>query len=172
MKKLIGLLLAALVLVPGQASAGGSTTHHDPLDASTFLDIEMIVTARNIGDTHRTYFAVYSWHNFTDSDIDGRNGSFYLFRLDASGRGRADRFLYLYYWHPDDEYYCQVQNRDGHIVGTRSANHHSLEDAIYCEVPTDWLDIDKTPKFAVEAWGRGSLLDRAPDFGDGRYRGL
>jgi hypothetical protein len=169
-RRLIGLIVVGLVLLPSSAQAswqgvGGLRVHFDGNDTGSILDIDQVATGI---ERRQVFFGVQTYDQFTANDIDASQGSWFQFNLDTKRRGRADRFLYLYYWPPDDAFYCEVQTREGLFVGLRRASFDTI--SLFCGVRKGWLDIQKRVKFAVESRDRGVYVDRAPNIG--RYRRL
>jgi hypothetical protein len=166
------LIVAGLMLWPTPALAtpfrgvgGDISVRFDGNDTLNILDIRRVATDLN---RRLSLFAVETYDVFTANDIDAQQGSYFQFNLDTKRRGRADRFVYLYYWPPNDQFYCEVDTRDGRELGFRIAQFDTS--TIYCAVRTSWLGVQKQVKFAVEAWNLRNFVDRAPN--RGRYRGL
>lgn len=171
MKRLVIFIVAGLTLLPTSAQAspfrggGDVSVRFDGNDTLNILDIRRVGTDLN---RRTTLFAVGTYDLFSATDIDAQQRSYFQFNLDTKLRGRTDRFVYLYYWPPDNQFYCEVDTRGGGQVGFRIAQVDT--DTIFCAVRTAWLDVQKQVKFSVEAWNQGNFVDRAPN--RGRYRGL
>jgi hypothetical protein len=166
--------LVALGLWAPSASAGtiggggGLRFRYDGDDSSSLLDIYAVGTALS---RRKAFFSVTSWDQIQASDLNAQNNSFYLVKLDTQRRGRADRFLYLYYWPNNGRFYCDIYDRAGQRIGYRD-NAQFDGVSIYCAIRRRWLGLEKEPRFAVEAWSFGNFVDRAPNLRQGRWRGL
>jgi hypothetical protein len=177
MKGLIAAcIVAGLVFACSPAGAeadvwrgtSGIKVRDDGNDSTTPLDINQLATNRG---ARKTYFGVATYDPFTSSDLDAQSNNYFAFYLDTYARGSTDRIVYLYYWPPDGRYYCELDARGGNRLALRYARRPDIN-VIDCKVPTRKLAIEKTPSFSLNAYYGGSLVDRAPNFGSGRFRGL
>jgi hypothetical protein len=153
----------------GTIGGGGVRFRYDGDDSNSLLDIYAVGTDLR---RRKAFFSVTTWDQIQASDLDARNNSYYLVKLDTQRRGRADRFLYLFYWPNDNTFYCQVFARGvSGAIGLRTAQFDGFG-SVYCAIRRRWLGIEKEPRFAVEAWSFGNFVDRAPNLRQGRWRGL
>jgi hypothetical protein len=152
----------------GTIGGGGLRFRYDGDDSSSLLDIYAVGTALS---RRKAFFSVTPWDQIQASDLNAQNNSYYLVKLDTQRRGRADRFLYLYYWPNDNTFYCQVFFR-GEQRSDRLRRAQFDGDSIFCAIRRRWLGLEKEPRFAVEAWSFGNFVDRAPNLRQGRWRGL
>ena len=173
MRKLLLAIVAGLLLLPttsAQAAAPslaerGILLGTDPDDSADVLDIYQVGTEAG---ARRTFFGVSGYEFFGPRAINARKDSYFVYLLDVTGGPRFDYRLGLYYWPPDDQFYCELQTRGGQVVGRKVAGFDP--GVIFCYVPNHWYPAVKTPGYFVEAWHFGHFVDRAPD--SGRYFGF
>ena len=161
----VALVLSLALGTPAEAGFSG-TVHNDRDDTGSVLDIRQVATGSV--SRRKEFFGVETWDFFSASDLSVQDSSYFQFNLDTFGRGATDRYLYLYYYQPDDRFYCELDPRIGRQLALKVATQSWTQ--VYCAVPKRALGINKTPKYAVEAWSNNSFVDRAPNVG--RYRGL
>ena len=178
MRRILAVLVAGMVSVgviatpalAGFAGArglgGGVTIRNDPNDTSAVLDIWQVASDLS---RRRVFLAVATYDPFSTTDLDGRNGSYFVFLLDTKRRGAADKYLYAYWDSVEGRFECSLFNRDGGSKGERRA-FDSGSDFVACVLPRNWFDIHKEVKFGVESYDLNFFTDRAPN--NGRYRGL
>ena len=156
---------ATTCAIPASAGTGSVTVRSDPNDSTSVLDIRKVGTDQ----TQRLVFTgIRAWDPFSMNDVTFQDDSFWVFLLDTKNRGKADKLLYLGYDNNSGRFECDLFNRDGGFKGERPASQSN--DQITCVTPRKWYDIEKTPKFGVEAYENGGFTDRAPN--NGRYVGL
>ena len=90
-----GIVSVAVIATPALAGftgargvGGGIAIRNDPNDTSAVLDIWQVASdlARR-----RVFLGVATYDPFTETDLDGRNGSYFAFLLDTKRRGAADK---------------------------------------------------------------------------------
>jgi hypothetical protein len=165
------MLATGLWAAPGSAGGEQFTIRNDPDDSSSVLDLAKVGTRLT---QRRLHVYLETHDSFSAADLNVQVDSYFLYKIDTERRGRADRFIYLYYYPPNGLFYCDVLARDGTRQGVREAFQDSFAglSIIDCTIKRSWLDISKPERFAVEAWSVGTFVDRAPDVGTGRYPGL
>ncbi len=162
------MLATGLWAAPGSAGGEQFTIRNDPDDSSSVLDLAKVGTRLT---QRRLHVYLETHDSFSAADLNVQVDSYFLYKIDTERRGRADRFIYLYYYPPNGLFYCDVLARDGTRQGVREAFQDSFAglSIIDCTIKRSWLDISKPERFAVEAWSVGTFVDRAPDVGTGRY---
>jgi hypothetical protein len=163
------------------ASAGGTITYrNDGDDTANVLDIRYVGTDQIRSGGRFVYLEVGTWDFFQPGDLNVQDNDFFVYKLDTQRRARYDFLAFLYYSPSDNTFYCGVATRGGKPIGTREAFTTKPDSArgflqltgIYCVFPRIWLEIEKPPRFAVEAWYLGQFRDRAPNPGQGKFQGL
>jgi hypothetical protein len=169
----VGVVSVGVTATPALAAptgarglGGGVTIRNDPNDTSAVLDIWQVASdlARR-----RVFLAVATYDPFTEADLDGRNGSYFVFLLDTKRRGAADKYVYAYWDSVEGRFECSLFNRGGGFKGERRVFDRG-SDFVACVLPRNWFDISKEVKFGVESYDVNFFTDRAPN--NGRYRGL
>ena len=168
-----GMVSVGLIATPalaGFASArglgGGIAIRNDPNDTSAVLDIRQVASDLS---RRQVFLGVATYDPFTQTDLDGRNGSYLVFLLDTKRRGAADKYVYACWASVEGRFECSLFNRGGGFKGERRV-FDSGSDFVACVLPGNWFDIRKEVKFGVESYDLNFFTDRAPN--NGRYRGL
>jgi hypothetical protein len=164
MKRLIALVALAVVLIPPSSASAGRfvNVRSDSDDTASILDIQQIGTSSG---PPRAFFGVSSYEWFFEHDIYLHDGSYYQFLLDVTRGPEVDRRVRLYAFPPDSTTVCDVRNRRGEVIGTRSAV--LMGGTIFCNVPARWLHIDdeRLLRWILQAKEFGSVVDRHPTAG-------
>ncbi len=162
------------------ASAGGSITYHnDGDDTPNVLDIRYVGTDQIRSGGRFVYLEVGTWDPVAPGDLNVQDDDYFVYLFDTQRRARFDFVVFLFYYPPDGRFYCDAWTRNQTHIGTREAfavgpdqARGSFLTSINCIFPRAWLEIEKRPRFAVEAWYLGQFRDRAPNPGQGKFQGL